>query len=865
MFFARVKFALPVLAASLILYPFLKDISLRLQNRETDNTVFAGDSYDSRSSSMPVHREKSIPEGRAATSVEMDFQAEIYENTGAYSNLFQTAPVNSGLRMELSKTNELALVYSQSNGNVTALTVVPKVEFNHPYRISIKYLAESRLLLASADGKEVSITDPAAAPAFTDFALGKGFDQNRVFSGRIQDFNVRVKTMSPWPAGRIIGAALTGLPSILILLSGGVLLVLAGKRLLSCEIPPSLRRFIETAWAGFTEPAGRLNIRPFVFLGGIAAALLPLALVLQFKANIGYYDDWYDHMWAISYMGEYFRQHFHFPALINSNQTIGIAIPVFYGHALYATLAFISAFLGGNLAVRLTLIAVFLWLFASTYTLGCKLTSKKAVSFLGACLILWNTFLMSMLYNGGTLPIVISSTLLGVAATLCFHIALSQTGRERVELGLALAFCCATLMSWPPNLVEGGVILATTALLLSMYMFFEDKSGMLPKVKTLLLSFGAAVLIALPWVLIVLKYMKSLPIAIKSRGVHGLSYYQGIDSFWLRISSLPLDMRTLANGMEGMKFATPFCEAQFNMPLIIMMLASVVLSVYLVWRNRSGQWWTILLAVPVFMTGYYATLSLSSWLVTHLPSFLRSVDLHYRYIAHVNIAAALGLISAWLFLGRHASDRQWKAITGLGIFLAGVSIQAVYLKLVHGNEVSSLPGSQYCLGDEKGHFGIKRDKRDSLLDSPGTNGEVFDYFDAKTFHPCPDETIKQVTASATILPGRGWKFGNVTGPVSLSLPSETVVRIGMYPFPWNQLTVDGKQVAPGEVCYWGPTASVVMRLPQGSHTFSIEQKIPRAWFIARNIALYLHIILFCTVIGYGLRRLRMMFQAARAG
>src|SRR5689334_6303716 len=85
----------------------------------------------------------------------------------------------------------------------------------------------------------------------------------------------------------------------------------------------------------------------------VLICLFPLCLL--FRYTYGYADDWNNHLWFSSYYAEYFKQHFQFPLVINSDRMIGLPTPLFYANGFYLITGLLSTVLGSVFAVRLVL------------------------------------------------------------------------------------------------------------------------------------------------------------------------------------------------------------------------------------------------------------------------------------------------------------------------------------------------------------------------------------------------------------------------------------------------------------------------------------------------------------------------------
>ena len=163
--------------------------------------------YDSRSADPYLRRpyEKTLPASFAGNAdVRISFKAWLH-NAAGYQNLFQTAGINEGLRMELSGERNLGLVYGKTSNTFAGMPLLDRMEPRTPYSFDIAYSARNKSLTVSVNGKTTGVTDPALAPVFSDFVVGRGFDSSRVFDGIIWDFHSTVSITSHSSAGTILG------------------------------------------------------------------------------------------------------------------------------------------------------------------------------------------------------------------------------------------------------------------------------------------------------------------------------------------------------------------------------------------------------------------------------------------------------------------------------------------------------------------------------------------------------------------------------------------------------------------------------------------------------------------------------------
>ncbi len=137
-----------------------------------------------------------------------------------WQNVFQTAPFNGGLRLEMGSSGTLALVVSSVfplSKNLPPLIqgfkLVERAQPERWYDVRIE-VEQSKYLRAWVDGLPV-VRETIEDWIFSVSAItvGVGFDQSRLFDGMVRDFDIRYRLMHPLSRrGRILlDVALFGL------------------------------------------------------------------------------------------------------------------------------------------------------------------------------------------------------------------------------------------------------------------------------------------------------------------------------------------------------------------------------------------------------------------------------------------------------------------------------------------------------------------------------------------------------------------------------------------------------------------------------------------------------------------------------
>jgi hypothetical protein len=128
------------------------------------------------------------------------FDLSMYFNAtsvGQFSNVFQTAPLNDGLRLELASPNTLALIAGANNTDHYLVYIITTAfSFNRWHRFTLR-VDPQKYLTANFDGQiTVNAMDPEVTYAISDVEIGTGFSHTRPFLGQIKDASFSYRLLS---------------------------------------------------------------------------------------------------------------------------------------------------------------------------------------------------------------------------------------------------------------------------------------------------------------------------------------------------------------------------------------------------------------------------------------------------------------------------------------------------------------------------------------------------------------------------------------------------------------------------------------------------------------------------------------------
>lgn len=164
------------------------DLKFKLINTYSSSKL----NYDSVSQDSKPSVFKEFKEAQPGTQKEIRIKFRVLVNSiGEYNNVFQTSAENQGVRLEISKPGNLALVIGDKK--IVGVLLTNSLKLNRWYDIFIS-IDRSGALKAKIDGNQVA----RAALDTSDFriddvAIGTGFSKTRTFDGKIDDFSISYK------------------------------------------------------------------------------------------------------------------------------------------------------------------------------------------------------------------------------------------------------------------------------------------------------------------------------------------------------------------------------------------------------------------------------------------------------------------------------------------------------------------------------------------------------------------------------------------------------------------------------------------------------------------------------------------------
>ncbi|MDD3149755.1 MAG: hypothetical protein PHV68_02885 [Candidatus Gastranaerophilales bacterium] len=158
--------------------------------------------FDSRSVEAQERQIKTVrlTSDSRQNGLRIAFSFKVYQFR-QFDNLFQTDPVNSGIRMEMSAPAALALIIAGPDGP-KGIYITRMLRLNKVYQLEMRIDRFDNLQVFLNKRLVVNECVPGARYKLSDVVIGSGFSRTRGFDGRISDFIVETEVS---PAAEFTG------------------------------------------------------------------------------------------------------------------------------------------------------------------------------------------------------------------------------------------------------------------------------------------------------------------------------------------------------------------------------------------------------------------------------------------------------------------------------------------------------------------------------------------------------------------------------------------------------------------------------------------------------------------------------------
>lgn len=138
----------------------------------------------------------------------------------------------------------------------------------------------------------------------------------------------------------------------------------------------------------------------------LTGVILSICLLMPLMAFQYFYIDYVNHTWLTEYYAQYFKYNLRFPAVIHTQEVVGIAYPQFYGYLFYPVMGFLSLLTGSTKAAYILCSAVsYTMIFLIYSEIFIQMSAKAGIrmkqsdSGVMAFLIICNPYILTNLYS----------------------------------------------------------------------------------------------------------------------------------------------------------------------------------------------------------------------------------------------------------------------------------------------------------------------------------------------------------------------------------------------------------------------------------------------------------------------------------
>jgi hypothetical protein len=589
----------------------------------------------------------------------------------------------------------------------------------------------------------------------------------------------------------------------------------------------------------------------------VSALVCSLPLLLLFDLRSVFDFDWFNHLWIIEYFGEYLRRHGTPPAVLATENLIGITVPIFYAEKFYLFAGIISSFLGSALAFRILAFASLMIQFWHIERAARCATDNRPLSMTVATIVTWAIYPLTNLYNRSALTEFIAVIFLNSALSCLFVLLLRNSRGEKsyydaVAVGLLYAIAAVT---HPLTAAFGAAFLICTGA-----CFICGKSrAWFAAVGLINATLIGGVLS--PWLYVLHRYSAWLPLnnaSINRQYFRGLIFrIDSINNLWSLLSPVALDLRTLVNGVKNV--STPFLDAQINLPLLLIGLTLSCMSIAskrrLPEKGRSSLLGVMIVSVILF--GLFLSVATNPLLSRYLGGFFDVLQFPYRLTTYLNLAALTFLLAVGGLMGHQDFSDHPKASATISIMIGislGMSFSGLVTKLIHAN-ATRLVDSYADLARLAESHGLPA-APDPMRRWVPKNGRSLANLGIlpTSFYSHSQYIVLEGYAMAApsgftqefilpFLPETGREFGNVA-PAKILLQNPTLVITNIQPFPWNQIFINGRQQQRGDlvvlgfdwVAAMGRADVLAVPLAPGEYTIEYRFRADKAWRVFEGIS-----------------------------
>lgn len=536
--------------------------------------------------------------------------------------------------------------------------------------------------------------------------------------------------------------------------------------------------------------------------------------------DYGYYLDWTNHLWYLTYFSEYFKTHLSFPNFIHSNGIIGFALPIFYGHLFYPLFSIPTILIGAKATiVLLTFLTVFL-LGRSILTLMKRLEIPSTASYTIVILFSLSIYQLTNLYNRNALTEYFAYFWL--VTGICYFLDFLLDARlEKKNLyadpRCVFSFFLFTLIvGTHPITALFGPIFGVLVILPWIKQVQNIKRKILP----ILMFSSLSIVCNLHWLYAYIQLGPDLQ--MQHYFQNPFFYPDRIDTWAVRLVPFPYDPFFTKAISE---VSTPFLEA----PILTLLVFYAIPFLFFLGRNKSRSALAKALYLLASATGA-TLLSLYPEVWKFFPNFIYKMQITYRFVNYANLAILFSALVAIQKSEILKTPSLEKNLNLFSAFLVGFTLCGVFVKFVHTKgAISGLDPFAYSQSPE------------NILETPRT---LYSYHTYTTLKGYSSDSYEHIaTKQQAALQVSSMPFGK-TKSLEINSQAQTLWQTNILPFKWLKIYLNSTAV-PEKVIQISPRSyTVAFPSPPGKYSLRISEELDPFFISAKIAALWIFFIWF---------------------
>jgi hypothetical protein len=545
----------------------------------------------------------------------------------------------------------------------------------------------------------------------------------------------------------------------------------------------------------------------------VLAALLPLVFLFDLGNRWNRDSDWGTHAWGVTYFAQFFAAHHYFSGFMNTAQWIGMPLPQFYAFSFYAATASLALVTGSDIALRLMVMAVALFVafqvYATIRTLGGGRAAALCVTFAVSCA----PYQLTNVFNRGDITEYVAVALVSIAVCAWLRFAFARKSTSRDAWLATLSYVAAASVH-PITGLLGGVFCAAVFAALAI----AGKRTM-PALRLSVPAIILALAVLSPWLFNVARYEHQLHVVT----VFGLEFIPGLDDLSNRLSPLVRDPRVENLGLIAT--STPYLDAQVNFPLLA--LAALLVGDATLRLSQKRLQWSRGLTVVCGLIATFVLLTVASTVPSVGFVVLKPVEILQFVYRITNYLDLLLFVICALLLTLLRSDRVLfdRRIPPMLVVCTLLTLHGLLVKTMHSAALSVHPTPADHRFDyiSDGH-------------SLAPHYPAFDYGTAgkpiPAGDPTPHEAKDLVPISLPVYGGRD--FGTV-GHVQIFVRRTSFLTTNVLDFAENDLLIDGKPLRAAD--RFDDNGALAARVAPGRRTIGYAAHVGSVALLLRALSI----------------------------